>query len=175
MNEILGAIIERTLAIIRVPTGMHSEEAREQMEALKLFYQFIKTIVFNNIASVILSDKNISSAETVLKTILLGLDNDDIQVIYTDIRLIIHIKCIFTQCHNIINNMKVKRLCIEIMHRLVALWGGDGTTKEPLPGFKAFVIKEVLPLLFKTILHPGFNPDDAYSNSVCLLSLLITI
>jgi len=103
LNEILMPLVERVHGITGVSLSVRSEEEREQTEVVKAYSAFMRTVVLQHLAVIFFSEKNQPHTETILQTILSGLNCSDAQVRKPFLSFRTHIHLVFPNIETIPN------------------------------------------------------------------------
>lgn len=126
-----------------------TDDAVERSELTKSYVAFISQLVANGLEGIIRSDRNPNQLEVILQSLVFYASNGDVST---------------------------QRQTLNVLVRLVNLWGGSSTQNGvapngqapsiELPGFERFIYETLVGLIFEIPSTPTFDFKDAQTQIV---------
>ncbi|KAJ7566188.1 hypothetical protein O6H91_02G091900 [Diphasiastrum complanatum] len=152
LQEVAPAIMVQVSKLLPkegLPDGLGSniEEIRELQELQRVFLTFLHAITLNDISSVLVTQNS------------QGL-NDTIQLLYQ------------ATCNH--KDILVRKVCIQVLAKLIMDWCGSSSEKEKVPGFRRFVIEQfAAECCIFSVLQNSFDLRDV--NTVVVLGEIVAV
>lgn len=148
LDALLTPFLERVLKSIYEPTTGTDDEI-QHAELKREYLNFLLALLNNELAAIIISERNQSIFEHITATLeLFAKDNDD---------------------------LTTAKMAFSVLKRMADCWGGPDmvptngaaqTTQAALPGFGKYMIAQFSPLPWVLPTNPNFNPKDAQAKQV---------
>eukprot|EP00041_Stephanoeca_diplocostata_P028160 m.788211 g.788211 ORF g.788211 m.788211 type:complete len:325 (-) comp23315_c0_seq3:144-1118(-) len=136
LEDFFLPVVQASLALLRVEVDPADENAKaDQMALRRCYFEFLNCCISNSLAGVLVAPKNAAHTPEILSTVLRG------GVEYKD--------------------AQSQKICFNMLQKLIRLWLGKA--EVGLAGFDDFVLTQIVPTCFQSVLKPDFNPDDGWS------------